>query len=381
MHSIKLHKIIEQLVENFSPFNRLSKENIPELAESIRVIEMYSGEVFQLQGELCGDYLFLVKGHLDLILPNGAISLLNTENTRNRPFVLPANAYPATLKAKDSVIVCHVNRESLDKLISWDEVNHADKNESNPEIFQQLGNLTSCHVLRSLPIEKAELALKRMRKVNAIKGEEIIRAGEQGKTFYIITSGKAEVWRQGIYDDELKYLDTLTAGCSFGNGALITGHNSDRTVRMIEDGTLLALDKKDFDQIIAKQLIKRTNAEIARSMLNNGYKLLDVRYEEEFEESYIPGAILIPLHELPYRIAELDSNSRYIVYCHSGNRSAVATMRLSQYNIEAWSMDGGIRDWPYTIEGMLAETSDRRTGPKSRRQQDEDLTFQDIING
>jgi rhodanese-related sulfurtransferase len=219
-----------------------------------------------------------------------------------------------------------------------------------------------------------------MREIKAKKGDEIVRAGEQGQTFYIITSGKAELWRRGLYDEELQYVETLTEGCSFGNGALITGHSSDRTVRMTEDGSLLALDKNDFDEIIGKQLIKRVNANIAKSMLDNGYRLLDVRYEEEFEESYIPGATLIPLNDLARRINELDNSAKYIVYCHSGNRSAVAAMRLAQHNIEAWSMDGGIRDWPYEIAGPYAQRrKERRNGLTCRRKTDKEIASPGVV--
>ncbi|MCI0506828.1 MAG: cyclic nucleotide-binding domain-containing protein [Gammaproteobacteria bacterium] len=370
MRGFELNKIIEYLAKNFTPFNQLSKLRIPEIADALRVIEMYKGEIFQLRSDTNGDYLFLLKGHLDLLLPTGEVSLLSARNAKSRPFVLPPTTRPPLLKANDDVIVCHVNREMLDKLVSWDEVTQMYEGDGNEDIYLRLANLKNCLVLRSLPLEKAEMAFKRMREIKASKGDEIVRAGEQGQTFYIITSGKAEVWRRGLYDDELQYVETLAEGCSFGNGALITGQCSDRTVRMAEDGILLALDKPDFDEIIGKQLIKRINSGIAKSMLDNGYRLLDVRYEEEYEESYIPGATLIPLHDLAKRIGELDNNAKYIVYCHSGNRSAVAAMRLAQHNIEAWSMDGGIRDWPYAIEGPCAEKHDRRNGPRCRRKTD-----------
>ena len=370
MSGSELNKIIEHLTQNFTPFNQLSKERIPEIADALRVIEMQKGEIFQLESDTGGDYLFLLKGHLDLVLSTGAVSLLNTENSNNRPFILPSTSYPATLVAGSDVIVCHVNRVMLDKLASWSEVTHLYDDEGNQEIFLRLGKLKNCLVLRSLPLEKAEMAFKRMREIRVNKGDEIIRAGEQGHTFYIITSGSAELWRRSLYEDELHYVETLTEGCSFGNGALITGHSSDRTVRMIENGTLLALDKPDFDEIIGKQFIKRVNSGIAKSMLDNGYLLLDVRYEEEFEENHIPGATLIPLHDLAKRVGELDSSAKYIVYCHSGNRSAVAVMRLAQHSIEAWSLEGGIRDWPYFIGGPYALKNDRRHGPKCRRKTD-----------
>lgn len=372
MRGTEINNIINHLAEHFAPFTELAKERIRELADVSRILEMQQGEMFQLKGNAGGDYLFLIKGHLNVELESGAISLVNSDYSNSRPFVIPASIQPITLIADDDVVVCHVNREMMDKLLSWSEVTHLYENEGNEKMFRCLSKLKNCQVLRSLPVEKVEMAFKHMREIDVKKGDEIVRAGEPGHTFYIITSGKAELWRRNLYDTELQFIETLTEGSSFGNGALITGKGSDRTVRMIEDGTLMALDKPDFDEIIGKQLIKRVNANVARSMLDSGYALLDVRYEEEFEESYIPGAILIPLHDLARRVGELDKNAKYVVYCHSGSRSAVAVMRLSQHNIESWSLEGGIRDWPYTTSDRYEydRQLDRRTGPKCRRQTD-----------
>ncbi len=44
------------------------------------------------------------------------------------------------------------------------------------------------------------------------------------------------------------------------------------------------------------------------------FQILDVRQPKEYEQSHIPGAILIPLSELPDRLDELDSTKETIVY-------------------------------------------------------------------
>jgi len=370
MRGTDISNIISHLAEHFAPFNELAKERLRELGDASRILEMQRDELFQLRADAGGDYLFLIKGHLDVACDGSEISLVNSEYSKSRPFVIPVSIQPTTLHAIDDAIVCHVDRELVDKLLSWSEVTQLYEDKGNEKMFRCLSKLKNCQVLRSLPVENVEMAFKRMREINAKKGDEIVRAGEPGHTFYIITSGKAELWRRSLYDTELQFVETLTEGSSFGNGALITGKSSDRTVRMIEDGTLMALDKPDFDEIIGKQLIKRVNANVARSMLDSGYELLDVRYNEEYEESYIPGATLIPLHDLAKRVGELDKNSKYVVYCHSGSRSAVAVMRLSQHQIEAWSLEGGIRDWPYATSERFGRQLERRTGPKCRRQSD-----------
>jgi rhodanese-related sulfurtransferase len=95
-------------------------------------------------------------------------------------------------------------------------------------------------------------------------------------------------------------------------------------------------------------------------MVETGYKLLDVRYAEEFDDHHIPGATLMPLYELRNRMDELDKSERYIVYCHAGGRSAVATLILNQNQFDVVSLEGGIRDWAFetaSVEDMAATES------------------------
>lgn len=364
MKCANIEKIVKFLVKNYPPFSFLSPNRINDVIEIIRFIDLRKGEKLHLKSNRKNDYLFLIEGRIDVSLSNGVASLMNFDDKNYKPFLLPASIEYCMLVANEDAVACHVDREMLDKLISWDEVVNMN---NNVEMVDRLGKLRDCPLLRSLPLECIELAFERMKFVEVKKGDEVIRQGEEGNTFYIISSGRAEVWQSGLYDDKPQLVDELGEGHTFGNHGVITGQRNNKTVRMLEDGFLLALSKKDFDEIISKKIIKKVNSNIANVMLENDYKLLDVRYMEEYKESYIPGSVIIPLDELKKRIDELDSNSKYIVYCHSGSRSEVAAMKLAQYNIEALSLEGGIRDWPYSIVGADFVPKERRKRSVCRR--------------
>lgn len=73
--------------------------------------------------------------------------------------------------------------------------------------------------------------------------------------------------------------------------------------------------------------------------------LLDVRRHNEWEVARVAGAVLIPLHELPARVAELSGHEsrRVIVYCHHGVRSLRAVEFLKTAGFaQARSLAGGI---------------------------------------
>ena len=125
-----------------------------------------------------------------------------------------------------------------------------------------------------------------------------------------------------------------------------SGGTRNASVRMIKEGELLGLDKDDFDELIAEPTLKEVDASTTLALIENGYKILDVRYEEEYDEEHIPGCTLIPLPELRARLGELDKNQDYITVCLSGKRSAVAAMILKQNDYKAIGLKDGLRDWP-----------------------------------
>ncbi|MBN2909579.1 rhodanese-like domain-containing protein [Polycladomyces sp. WAk] len=76
--------------------------------------------------------------------------------------------------------------------------------------------------------------------------------------------------------------------------------------------------------------------------------VLDVRKAEEWTKGHIPGAIHIPLDELPLRLGELDPNREWIVVCRSGNRSAKACAYLAERGFRVRNMRGGMLAWNET---------------------------------
>lgn len=83
-----------------------------------------------------------------------------------------------------------------------------------------------------------------------------------------------------------------------------------------------------------------------------GYIILDVRTQAEFDESHIPGAVLIPNTEIEDRAEkELpDKEQLILIYCRSGNRSKKAAEILVQLGYTNIKEFGGIMDWPYEVE-------------------------------
>jgi len=78
--------------------------------------------------------------------------------------------------------------------------------------------------------------------------------------------------------------------------------------------------------------------------------LLDVRQPDEYETCRIEGSVLIPLAELPNRVAELPKDKTIVVHCHHGGRSARAVGFLNQQGFQAANLEGGIDAWSERID-------------------------------
>ena len=94
----------------------------------------------------------------------------------------------------------------------------------------------------------------------------------------------------------------------------------------------------------------------AKSLMDSekDYIILDVRTIEEFNESHIEGAILIPDYEINEKAEETlkDKNQLILVYCRSGRRSKLASAQLAKMGYTNVKEFGGIIDWSYgTVSG------------------------------
>jgi len=92
-----------------------------------------------------------------------------------------------------------------------------------------------------------------------------------------------------------------------------------------------------------------------KNLLDTGRAyLLDVRTAEELEEAALPGALHIPLHELPSRHVELPRDKPIAALCHHGVRSETAARFLDKAGfVDTMSVAGGIDAYSLTVDAAV----------------------------
>ncbi len=340
--SLKTTHILKILRERFHAFPGLSDRCLTESLQIFRLFDLREGESLRLTGGDLPDRLYVAIGRVAITDAEGRRQELSAADRGY--FLLPPLPAAVAVEALDDAHLCHIDTALADYLLTLEQVARSLAEPGSPrDDYLRLVRETA--PFQRIPLENAELALASLRERQVKAGDEILRMGKEADAFYVIAAGRAELWQ--IDDEEgipMKAAE-LGHGDAFGEDALLTGKTSPVTVRMLTDGVLLELTHEDFNRLLARPLVREVDTPVAKAMIDNQYMALDVRLQEEFDEGHIPGATLIPLSQLRQRAGELDPAARYVAYCRSGRRSAVAAFLLSQLGFDAVSMAGGVLAW------------------------------------
>ncbi len=109
-------------------------------------------------------------------------------------------------------------------------------------------------ILRKIPLfascteEQLHLVAQRTRLVEYKKGERVYQEGDRADAFYIVASGRLEVFT--LLNGQKQLYTVLHNGDTFGEISMLTGEVHSATVEAINDTLVLELEKQDFDELI-----------------------------------------------------------------------------------------------------------------------------------
>lgn len=325
--------------QGIEPYTKLDDYVREQLGDGVRVISLFAGESLRTRKPV--QRVTVLSGQVRL---DPAGTLLTLDSTRDHA-VLTGDRESQLVAESDAVLLL-VDAGFLDTLSSWAELAAYARQSGGDELARRLLAVRHTVSFNQLPLEHVIQALQQMTTQTVKAGDAVVTQGDKGDSFYVICTGRAEVWKAGIYDDEQKLVDTMGPGDSFGDEALVTGGTRNATVKMVDDGELMVLGAAAFRELMSRPLLAEVEPETIPSMLGDGWRAVDVRYDEEFEDGHIPGALHLPLPELRQRVdAMLDKSGKYITVCLSGKRSAVAAFLLKQRGYDVVTMKDGMSSW------------------------------------
>ena len=343
------HVFSIETLKQFTPLSSLSDERLSELVGLSFSEKQNMGTCLFGEGDIDSQTVYLLNGDVQLKSSDGGIDTVISAGSPEAKFPLDdSQPHQASAVAMSLVEVVRIDNSVLDYMMTWDQMAlSADtplvKKENAAPIESEADDDKSWirrmrHIMafKSMPAANIKQLLEKMQSVNVKKGEVLIKQGDPGDYYYVLTEGNAKVTRT----IELAKLD---AGTSFGEEALIAEGKRNASVTMESDGNIMRLAKSDFDSLLKEPLINRISADEARVQTIKDAVWLDVRHAKEYHFSRLPKAKNIPLHELRIRLHELDEDTHYICYCSTGKRSSAAAFLLIQNGYKVSVLTGGVQ--------------------------------------
>jgi MFS family permease len=138
-------------------------------------------------------------------------------------------------------------------LVLYRRLTRVDEHSSVPEA--ELGLIRSVSLFEPLPPTSLEKLARAAVWAHVPAGDDVVREGERGDTFYVVAEGSLVVTSDG------SRLRDLTAGDFFGEIALLRDVARTATVEARSDATLLVVHRLDFLSAILGTLESATSAE------------------------------------------------------------------------------------------------------------------------
>src|SRR5262245_55669971 len=335
------------LLEQYSPLDGLKRENLKALARKATLEEHRAGHWLFQQADRVKRTIYLIKGEVELLNGEKRVRVIRGgSDEAKHPLapVLPRRLGARTLGPCECLVI---DSDLLDVMLTWDQTGSYEVSDlrgaSAPETDDWMTALLQNKSFHRIPPANLQAVFMRMQRVTCKAGEAVIKQGQDGDYFYVITEGRCLVTRETPLsrDGGIK-LAELRVGDSFGEEALISGAKRNATVTMITDGALMRLGKDDFNSLLNEPMLSWVTYERAQEIVAKGGAWLDVRLPSEFNHGNIETALNIPLYFIRLKLKALNKDTKYVVYCDTGRRSSAAAYILSERGYDAYVLTGGL---------------------------------------
>lgn len=333
-------------LKQFSPLNGLKPENLADLARKTTLQQLGAGRYLFKEGDNDKRSLYLASGEVELRNGDNIVRTVTGGTPDARHALAPQLPRKLAARAKTDVEYLAIDSDLLDIMLTWDQTGAFEVGEIQLEEESSgddwMTTILQTKAFHKIPPANIQAMFMRMQPVKFSAGDEVIKQGEDGDYFYIITEGKCTVTRETPTNKAGIKLAELGVGDSFGEEALISDAKRNATITMKTDGQLMRLAKEDFKTLLNEPMLNWVNKEAAEKIIADGGKWLDVRLPSEFENQKLPGAVNIPLYFIRMKVSELSEGTPYVVYCDTGRRSSAAAYILSERGFTTHVLQDGL---------------------------------------
>jgi CRP-like cAMP-binding protein len=320
----------------FVPTSSLHPSDWTELAKASYVASFKPGQVLFHRGEAARTVVFLLAGKVELVSEQGVRSVqADTEEARHA--LAEGARRAATGTCMEPAEALFVDRDKLDVMLTWAQTGEVEVREWDAD-DDWMSILLRHPALHRIPPGNIAQILACVEQVEVLPGEVVLRQGDAGDYYYVVTSGECAVLRAPDLHSEAVEVDRIRAGGGFGEEALVSGEPRNATVRALSRSRLVRLSAADFRRLLQEPMLSRVTLKTAPA----NAQWVDVRTMEEFQRGSLPDASCLPLRDVRTAVGQLDPRRPVVVFCDTGRRSASATFLLSERGFTVAYVEGGV---------------------------------------
>jgi CRP-like cAMP-binding protein len=332
------------------PAQSLNAENFQELAGKAFVEDVAPGRLLFKKGDVDRKAVYVLSGDVELAGEGGRVTVVRGGTPEARHAIGNQQPRQVTAKARSAVSITRIDSDLLDILLTWDQLSGIEVAEVSPDEEGQEGVDWMTRILQSkaflrIPPANIQHMFMRLQECPVKAGQVVIKQGDPGDFYYIISRGRCRVTRESANGASVT-LAHLSDGDAFGEEALLSDSKRNATIIMETDGLLMRLSKADFEHLLKAPMLNEVDIGQAKEMVANGATLLDVRMESEHEAGSIKGSVNVPLFMLRLKAESLAKDKTYICYCETGRRSSAAAFLLSEQGFDSYVLRGGLQGNP-----------------------------------
>ncbi|NJN05723.1 MAG: cyclic nucleotide-binding domain-containing protein [Rhodobacteraceae bacterium] len=327
-------------LRNLVPLASLLPTDRAELARKAKTGTYKPGQVIFSRGESAKTVIWLLSGQVELYSEDGPKLIKADSEEAKHPLAQGARRNTTATVLKTSEVL-FLDRDQLDLVLTWSQSGGMEVVELGDESAEGevdwMTALLQGDGFQRIPPGSIGQIFAAMKPHEVEAGQPVIRQGEPGDFYYVITAGRCRVLQkseQGSVQDR----GELGPGQCFGEEALVSGDPRNATVLATTRVKLMRLAGDDFSRLLKAPILR----EIIVDDIPEDATLVDVRLPDEFKRGRLPGALNLPLSRLREMANDLDQAGLYVVYCDTGRRSASATYLLCERGIDARLLTGGV---------------------------------------
>jgi CRP-like cAMP-binding protein len=321
-----------------SPIDSLKKDNLHALVKKTKIRDAQPGEILFREGDSEKRTVFVLSGTVELREGDATAAKISGGADEARRPLSPAIA-------TSSVEYITIDSDLLDVMLTWDQTGSYEVAELRGETGNNddwMTTLLQTKAFHKIPPANIQAIFMRLQQVNYKAGDVVIKQGEEGDFFYVITRGRCIVTRETPLNKEGIRLAELQVGDTFGEEALISEAKRNATVTMETDGSLMRLGKDDFKTLLNEPMLDWVDRAGAEKIIAAGGQWLDVRLPSEFEAYHNEGALNVPLYFIRLKLKTLDPSIKYVVCCDTGRRSSAGAFILSERGFQTYVLKDGL---------------------------------------